>query len=71
MWSFTTEICYRWVRTHAPFFSADCWLGVIPGIEDKRVSAIILIFRQSFRRHAVLAGVAWASGKKRCRGPPV
>jgi hypothetical protein len=27
-------------RTHAPFLSAECWLGVIPGIEDRRVSAI-------------------------------
>lgn len=47
LWVFTTEICYGGVRTHAPFFSADCWLGVIPGIEDKRVSAIIMIFRPS------------------------
>ena len=50
--------------THAPFFSADCWLGVIPGIEDRRVSAIVLIFRPSVRRHAVLAG----RGRRRGRG---
>src|SRR5712671_2166266 len=35
----------------APFFNADCWVWDIPGIEDRRVSAIILIFWPFVRRH--------------------
>ena len=40
---------------HTPFFSAVCWLGDIPGIEDRRVSAIIFVSRPFFCRHWVQA----------------
>jgi hypothetical protein len=42
-------------RMHTPFFSAVCWLGDIPGIEDRRVSAIILVSRPFLCRHWVQA----------------